>query len=264
LISRIERLQPDAIEWIKDNPYYQYRGEKLRLIMLHDVLPITRPEDALKGEIGVLIPKTYKHPVGLVFSNIIDTIESTVELDTESIRAPGLFGSSILEGKITLMPNMYEIFDMSFPDVKHTEEVIKKRAQSQSTAEGRKPHLLVVDDTPFFRMMEKKYLESAGFDVELAHNGTEALEMIENREFDLVVLDIIMPGMSGFEVIREIRKQSRFKELPVIAVTSLDDNTSRVKGRESGFTDWEAKLDKERLVAKVWELLGVELGQDEE
>ncbi len=259
LISRIERIRPEKIEWIRDNPYYQYRGEKLRLISLHDVLPIARPEKPLEGEIGVLVPKTYKHPVGIVFKNIIDTIESTVELDTESIMAPGLFGSSVLEGKITLMPNMYEIFDMVFPEPVGKGGAGRSKSKLKS---GKAPSLLVVDDTPFFRMMEKKYLESAGFRVKLAENGHEALELLNKERFDAVVLDIIMPGMNGFEVMSEIRKRSNLADLPVIAVTSLEDRASREHGREVGFDDWEEKLDRERLVEKVWELLGVRAGDE--
>ncbi|MFH0883573.1 MAG: response regulator [bacterium] len=261
LISRIERIRKNDIEWINDNLYYQYRGEKLRLIMLHDMLPIARPKNPLDGDFGVLVPKTYKHPVGIVFRNIIDTIESTIELDTESIVAPGLFGSSILEEKITLMPNMYEIFDMVFPEETQFRKFGGKTTRPKT---AKAPRVLIVDDTPFFRMMEKKYLESAGFRVKLAENGAEALEMLDRESFDAVVLDIIMPGMSGFEVMREIRKKSNLASLPVIAVTALDDETSRQQGKEAGFDNWEEKLDKERLVAKVWELLGVDVGNAKE
>ena len=260
LISRIELIDQSAIEWINDNPYFQYRDEKLRLILLHDLLPVARPDKPLEGRIGVLIPKTARHPSGIVFRNIIDTIESTIELDTDSITAPGLFGSSVLEGRITLMPNMFEIFDLVFPDESERDGA----ERNVHFPGGKLPQVLVVDDTPFFRMMEKKYLESAGFRVKLAVNGAEALEMLEREEFDAVVLDIVMPGMSGYDVVREIRKRDKLAALPVIAVTSLEDVGSRTLGEEAGFDDWEEKLNKERLVAKVLHLLKVNAGNEDE
>ena len=75
---------------------------------------------------------------------------------------------------------------------------------------------------------------------------------------DAVILDIIMPEMDGWETIRAIRADSRLKDLPVMAVTSLADDIDAQKGLEEGFTQWEAKLDKDRLLEKLSNMLKTE------
>jgi two-component system chemotaxis sensor kinase CheA len=100
-------------------------------------------------------------------------------------------------------------------------------------------------------MIESEYLTSAGYEVVQADNGKKALQILEEQPVDAVVLDIVMPEMDGWEVIRTIRKDDRLKNLPVIAVTSLGDDELARKGIDEGFDEWELKLDKSRLLEKL-------------
>ncbi len=244
LITRIERIEASKIERIKVNKYLQYEGDKLRLVFLEDYLPINRPERNDGDAICLIIPKHISHPMGIVINRVIGSVNARVELDTETIMAPGLFGSAVLDEKITLLPDMYSLFELAAP------EMFKKNDYKKDGEEKEK-RILLVDDTPFFRMVESDYLTSAGYKVILAEDGKKALSILATQPVDAVILDIIMPEMDGWEVIQTIRAEDRWKDLPVMAVTSLGDKENAKKGLESGFTEWEGKLNKIRLLDKL-------------
>jgi two-component system, chemotaxis family, sensor kinase CheA len=246
LITRIEKVSAASIERVKDKTYMQYQGEELRLVFLEDYLPIQKPERTQDETLGVIIPKQVKHRLGLVVGKVYGTLNEPVHLDTKNISSPGLFGSAVLDGKITLLPDLFKLTEMAAPDWYGEDE--KKKS-------GERKLILLVDDTPFFRMIESEYLTSVGYDVIVAENGQQALELLDNHKVDAVVLDIIMPVMDGWQTIEAMRGDDRFKNLPVIAVTSLGDEQSRERGLASGFTEWESKLNKELLLEKLEKML---------
>ncbi len=248
LISRIERIKGSAIEKIKDHKYLQYQGEKLKLVFLEDYLPITRPERLQDETIGVIVPKQMRHPMGIIIHNVEGTISAVVDIDTKSIVAPGLFGSAILENKITLLPDMYRLFELAAPEWYQNKSVLKSDSSDLIK-------ILLVEDTPFFRMIEKDYLTSAGYNVIEAENGKQAIDILYGQSFDAVIMDIMMPEMDGWQTIRAIRSDMRLKDLPVMAVTSLAEDIDPQKGIKAGFTEWEAKLNKERLLDKLSKML---------
>ncbi|MCK5684845.1 chemotaxis protein CheW, partial [bacterium] len=248
LITRIERVKPSNIEKVKGYQYLQYQGDKLRLIYLEDYLPVEKPDRSCEENICVIVPKLMKYPLGIVISVVEGTIQTEVDIDTKSIMSPGLFGSSILEGKITLFPDLYTLFELAAPEFYAGVTAPKDNGVMSK-------RILLVEDTPFFRMVEKDYLVSSGYEVIEAENGKQALDILSEQIVDAVILDIIMPEMDGWETIRAIRSDSRLKNLPVMAVTSLADDIDEDKGLKEGFNQWEAKLDKERLLEKLSKML---------
>ncbi len=247
LISRIEKVAAARIERINDTPFLQYQGKKLRLVFLEDHLPVTRPERSPDDIIGLIVPKGVAHPMGIVFNEVVNTAATAVALDTDSIMAPGLFGSTVIEDRITLLPDMYRLFEMAAPEWGHT----RKAPGGES---GSPLRVLLAEDTPFFRMVEKDYLTSAGYEVLIAENGRQALQILEEEPVDAVILDIVMPKMTGWEVVAAIRSDPRLKALPVMAVTSMGHEGDRSvieKGYDAGFDEWELKLDKTRLLEKL-------------
>lgn len=248
LISRIEKVPASAIERIKDKCFLQYQGVKLRLLFLEDHLPVTSPQRSEEDTIGILIPKQIKRPMGIVINQVLNTVEATVELDTSTIIAPGLFGSAVVDGRITLLPDMYRLFELAAPEWFQTETKTKKDKKE-------KYRILLVDDTPFFRMVESEYLVSAGYEVTTAENGAMAIQMLEEKSYDAMILDLVMPKMDGWEVIRAIRQDERFAGLPVMAVSSIADESMAKEGFAAGFNEWELKLDKTRLLEKLGRML---------
>jgi len=101
--------------------------------------------------------------------------------------------------------------------------------------------LLIVDDNEMNRQLMSMQFKRAGYKVVLAHSGYQALELIESTSFDLVLLDIMMPGISGLEVLEEIRKHHTLISLPVIMVTADDLQESILKALQLGANDYLTK-----------------------
>lgn len=112
--------------------------------------------------------------------------------------------------------------------------------------------VLIVDDDPTARETLVAMLEGEGYDLQLAKDGIQALRMLERLQPDLILLDIMMPGMDGFEVCRRIRSTPQLAEVPIIILTALDDRDSLLNGIESGADDFLTKpADRRELIARV-------------
>jgi len=124
--------------------------------------------------------------------------------------------------------------------------------------------VLVVDDTPQNVKLLTDLLALNGYRVEAAQSGEEALAKIAASVPDIVLLDVMMPGLSGYDVCRKIRQTPATALLPVVMVTSLDPQTERVHGIEAGADDFLAKpINRPELFARVKSLLRVKSLQDE-
>jgi class 3 adenylate cyclase len=124
--------------------------------------------------------------------------------------------------------------------------------------------ILVVDDTPQNVKLLADLLSAKGYEVSSAASGEQALETIGKQPPDLVILDIMMPGINGYEVCRKIRENPSTALLPVVLATSLDPNQERVKGIEAGADDFLPKpVNQAELFARVKSLLRIKNLQDE-
>jgi signal transduction histidine kinase len=121
-----------------------------------------------------------------------------------------------------------------------------------------KPIILVVDDQPQNCELLEAYLVPQGYEIVTAANGEEALEKLSGDNIDLMLLDVMMPGIDGFEVTRRARQDNVHRLLPIILVTALRDTEDRVRGIEAGCDDFISKpFDKMELFARVRSLLKV-------
>lgn len=112
--------------------------------------------------------------------------------------------------------------------------------------------LLVVDDNEMNRDMLVRRLKPLGYQVDTACDGGQALEMLQNGNYDLVLLDIMMPVMDGFEVLRQMKLQQRLKSVPVIMITALDDTSSAARCIDMGAEDYLTKpFDPTLLKARI-------------
>jgi two-component system cell cycle response regulator len=124
--------------------------------------------------------------------------------------------------------------------------------------------VLVVDDIPAnVKLLEAK-LRAEYFDVLTAPSGSEALEIIRCHKPDIVLLDVMMPGMDGFEVCRRIKSASDTRHIPVVIVTALDQSEDRVRGLEAGADDFLTKpVDDVALFARTKSLVRLKMTLDE-
>ncbi len=124
--------------------------------------------------------------------------------------------------------------------------------------------ILVVDDTPQNVKLLADLLAAKGYAVSTAKSGTEALAQVDAERPDLVLLDVVMPEMSGYEVCRKLRGNPATAMLPIVMVTALDPAQERVKGIEAGADDFLTKpINQPELLARVKSLLRIKLLHDE-
>lgn len=115
------------------------------------------------------------------------------------------------------------------------------------------PHLLVVDDDTRIRDLLKQYLSSNGFRVTVAANSADARSKLEGLDFDLLIVDIMMPGESGIELTKALRAD---KQVPILMLTALSEIESRVNGLEAGADDYLSKpFDPRELILRVNNIL---------
>ena len=126
-----------------------------------------------------------------------------------------------------------------------------------------KPVILIVDDQPQNIELLEAYLAPQDYEIVTAANGEEALGKLSGNQIDLILLDIIMPGMDGFEVTRRVRQDNTHRLLPIILLTVLQETEDRVKGIEAGCDDFISRpIDKTELLARVRSLLKVKAYND--
>lgn len=123
------------------------------------------------------------------------------------------------------------------------------------TMEDAKSKILIVDDEPSGREILESILEPEGYQLTLAENGFQAIEFAQAIQPDVILLDVMMPGMDGFEVCRRIRNEEALAEVPILFLTALDDRQSILNGLEAGADDFISKpFDRYELRAR---LLGI-------
>jgi twitching motility two-component system response regulator PilH len=117
--------------------------------------------------------------------------------------------------------------------------------------------VLIVDDSPTEVHLLRQYLEKAGFETDSAKDGSECLTKARARHPDVVLMDIVMPGMNGYQATRELARDPETASIPVLMVTTKGNETDRVWGMRQGATDYLVKpVTEEQLVTKVKAALG--------
>jgi two-component system chemotaxis sensor kinase CheA len=137
------------------------------------------------------------------------------------------------------------------------EAALAAGAEAPAEPEARPP-ILVVDDSLTTRMLEQSILESAGFEVDLAVSGEEALGKARRRRYSLFLVDVEMPGMDGFELVEQVRSDPLLRDIPAILVTSRSAPADRRRGAEVGAAGFVVKseFDQADLLSRIRRLLG--------
>jgi two-component system chemotaxis sensor kinase CheA len=240
-IRRIDSLDIKRIQLIAGCEYIEYRGEQMRLLRLENCLPVQKP-NSYQPIANIIIPKRTKVPVALLINRVIDTKNTVIKLEDATTHSPGILGSMLLEGKITLMLDLHYILEAGEPESVEKLEINLEKAKMK--------RILLVEDTPFFMKVIKECVVNAGYQVTTASNGREGLDILAEQEFDLVLSDIEMPLMTGWEMVKNIRMNPKWNAMPVIALTTLNEEQTVIEGKKIGFNEWLVKLDKE-LVLKT-------------
>lgn len=111
--------------------------------------------------------------------------------------------------------------------------------------------ILVADDSITEREFIRKVLVSAGYDVTAVENGEKALEKIKSERFNCILLDVVMPGKNGFQICREIKKDEFSKDIPVVLITSKDQESDKFWGLKQGADEYVVKPVTEEQILNV-------------
>ncbi|MCA1792365.1 MAG: chemotaxis protein CheW [Desulfotignum sp.] len=246
LVERIERIKTADIERIGDRKVVQYRGGSLPLYELSQVADVdSLPE---KEQQEVVVFKVKNQELGLMVTPPVETMEVVLNVDETTLKQPAISGSMVINGHTTLLVDIFEMVKILNPDW-----FAREALAAADMAENGEKILLFAEDSAFFRNQVKKYMEEDGFKIIEAEDGLIAWELLKERvdEIDLVVTDLEMPNMDGFELTRRIKNDPQFSHLKVIALTSLASEAHIEKGNSVGIDEYEIKLDREKLMTVI-------------
>jgi two-component system chemotaxis sensor kinase CheA len=254
LVRRIEPVVMSSVEKIGEREYITIDGTSTRILRLDQALNVS--PIAERKEMFLILPRHIRQPVALLVSELIDVEETPVELNVDSYVQEGVLGTAIIRDSMTLFLDIYRLIEIIEP------EWFAERRMGLFGTAGSPPEsarrVLVVEDSPFFRYLIKGYLEADGYRVTTAENGKAGLDRMGEGEFDLIVSDLDMPVMNGWEFVRKVREYANQRDVPAIALTALDSESDRDKAMASGFNRYEVKLDRERFLTSVGELIATE------
>lgn len=246
-VVRLEEFSASQIEYSGGREVIQYRNEILPLIRLEPYLNIPPVPDQ---EALSLIVFAVEKQIGLVVTEIINTVEISTHIDTETFKQKGILGSTIVEGHSVLILDIHGLIEMAYPTW------YKKFFVSTLTEQERENlTVLLAEDSMFFQNIEKSYLEAAGYTVITANDGAQALEKLENHHVDVLITDLDMPHCTGFELTKKIRANEQWKHLPIMALTALSGEQDRKKGVEAGIDEYQVKLDRDEVLGNLERLI---------
>jgi CheY-like chemotaxis protein len=165
----------------------------------------------------------------------------------------------LMNGTLTLLstPSNGSRFDFIvdlkvMPNLATSMTTVKEIPASRSISESANANILIVEDNPTNQLVLKGILKKLGHHTNVAENGIQALEILANAEFDLILMDCQMPEMDGFEATRAIRSGNRLKDIPIIAVTANVMEGDEQRCLDVGMNDYMKKpIKKELLIKKI-------------
>ncbi|MFO7714222.1 chemotaxis protein CheW [Desulfosarcina sp.] len=248
VVERIEKIKATDIETVGGRRVIRYRGNSLPLFSVDEVArvkPIADVEDLL-----VIVFIICGKEIGLLAIGPVDAIEFSLDVDGLTLKQPGIMGSAIINDHTTLMVDVYEIVQTLNPQW-------FENMTAATNPNGETAKILFAEDSNFFRNQVKSYMEDEGYQVIEAEDGAIAWELLQKHadEISLVVTDIEMPNMNGFELTRRIKGAPAYAHLPVIALTTLAGEEDIEKGRQAGISDYQIKLDREKLIRSIYGFL---------
>ena len=247
MVQRVETISLDSIQHVGHREFVTRDGVSTYVIRLDRLLGVSAPPEDQRT-MHLLLPKFIRRPVGILVSSIVDTAETGILFKDDSYAQDGLLGSMVVGDIMTLFLDIFRLVEMAEP------EWFGGALRMVPPPDHRR--VLLVEDADFFRKVVRRYLEDGGFEVVTAVNGKDALLHLKAEKFDIVVSDLVMPEMDGWSLAEEVRTRLRWKQLPMLALSSLENEADMKKALQSGFDSYVPKFDRETFLGSVLDLLG--------
>ena len=253
------RIASDEIKTAETREAITVRGRIIPLVRISDIFDLPAKGIVERKYFSVIIVQAVEKRIAL----LVDELRGRQDIVTKALGAPlkkvrYISGATILgDGRVILMVDVSSIIN-SFEGgavIKH-EAALKPKAAI--AAKKRLRTILLAEDAMSTAMLEKNILESAGFSVVIARDGKEALEKSSQEKFDLVMTDILMPRMDGFELTAALRKDKFYKDIPIIIVTTRESDADKRRGLEAGADAYilKSEFTSEGLLNTIERLIG--------
>ena len=251
------KIRSEDIATVGSKEVISVRGATVSLVSLASLLGL--PEKKSFGEVAkvaAVILKMREHALAFTVDTILASSEIVVkELGAQLKSVRYVFGATILgDGSPALILNVPDLF----ASAEGVGTTAIRKAFEEVKAARMKGSILVVDDSITTRTMERSILIAHGYEVTIAISGEDALEKVAVDRFDLVISDVEMPGINGFELTRRLRGMDEFQDVPVIIVSSLSRDEDKRKAIEAGAQAYIVKgsFEQGTLLETVEALIG--------
>jgi len=243
MVSRMEEFKASQFEMSGNQKVVRYRGGVLKVVNLSEVLnyPV---EPQIKEVSQVIVVKDNDLIIGLEVDQIIDVLSTRDFLDHSLSNHEAIIGNLVTQNEIIVVVDVERILELTKSKRPATQGIHQKK-------------ILVVEDTASIRTQVMRGLKESGFHVEEAIDGEHGLQKIAEAQsdFDLIISDIEMPKMDGYEFARRIRKNSKLKDVPIIAFTTKNTPNEVLEAKEAGFSTYLEKSKGKLLSLLVNECL---------
>ncbi len=238
------RISQDEIYTVDGKSVLRLRDEVLSLVRLSDIFKVDAILES-NSDVYVVIIGLADQKIGVIVDYLIGQEEVVIKsLGYYLKNTRGIAGATVRgDGKITLIVDVGAMMDMAKSIKVNITTLMNESENTKSKNSPSDYVVLAIDDSSTDRAIIRKCLKPLGITLLEAANGLEGLEMLKNGDKtpDAILVDIEMPKMDGYTFASEVRKYNKFKNLPLIAVTSRVTKTDRMRGVESGMTEYITK-----------------------
>ncbi|MFB1279962.1 chemotaxis histidine kinase/response regulator CheAY2 [Helicobacter pylori] len=238
------RISQDEIYSVDGKSVLRLRDEVLSLVCLSDIFKVDAILES-NSDVYVVIIGLADQKIGVIVDYLIGQEEVVIKsLGYYLKNTRGIAGATVRgDGKITLIVDVGAMMDMAKSIKVNITNLMNESENTKSKNSPSDYIVLAIDDSSTDRAIIRKCLKPLGITLLEAANGLEGLEMLKNGDKtpDAILVDIEMPKMDGYTFASEVRKYNKFKNLPLIAVTSRVTKTDRMRGVESGMTEYITK-----------------------
>ncbi|GAA7184372.1 chemotaxis histidine kinase/response regulator CheAY2 [Helicobacter pylori] len=238
------RISQDEIYTVDGKSVLRLRDEVLSLVRLSDIFKVDAILES-NSDVYVVIIGLADQKIGVIVDYLIGQEEVVIKsLGYYLKNTRGIAGATVRgDGKITLIVDVGAMMDMAKSIKVNITTLMNESENTKSKNSPSDYIVLAIDDSSTDRAIIRKCLKPLGITILEAANGLEGLEMLKNGDKipDAILVDIEMPKMDGYTFASEVRKYNKFKNLPLIAVTSRVTKTDRMRGVESGMTEYITK-----------------------
>ncbi len=259
-VMRVLELRPGDIQSVESKQVLIHQGESLAVVNLADVLGIAdrRTRSTQGYPKPVLLLEVSQRKVAFVVDGVLGELEGVVKsLGNHLKHVRNIAGASLLgDGRLVPVLHLPELTESALLHGETAEFRLDENAEDDLKPEER-ASVLVVEDSITVRNVLKNIIEGSGFRVATAVDGVEAYDKLQQETYSLVVSDIEMPRMNGFELTAKIRQNEQLADMPIVLVTALESPKDRKKGLEAGANAYIRKgsFDKGNLIETIHRLI---------